>query len=110
MGRAEPWSISSALADAIGNEKAGGPPAPPRTRGWRGAFSDIMTLGGRRSPEGRAKYETPGGVDPASVGFAGSAMTASPGPLPTDSAMIFSHRTLVPIVKRSPEMVTNEEI
>lgn len=112
MGRADPWpmtSMSSALADAIGNEKAGDPPARPRNRRWKGAFSDIMTLAGRRSLVGRALNETPGGADPASVGFASGAMMASPGLLPTDSGMIFSHRTLVPIVKRSPESMTNEE-
>jgi hypothetical protein len=113
VGRADQWPMtltSSALADAIGNEKAADPPARPLTRRWRGAFSDIMMLAGRRALVGRARYETPGGADPASVGFASSAMMASPGTLPTDSGMIFSHRTLVPIVKRSPESMTNEEI
>jgi hypothetical protein len=98
-------ALARSLADQWGVEQTSTGRVWPPGESWKGALDRLVHLWRRVAPRGRLTNRHDGSFV-SSIG--GS--QRPPGPAQSPSAMVFSHRTFVPIVKRSALEVTNEEI
>ena len=97
-------ALARSLADLWGVEQS------PTGHVWhpgesrKGALDRVVRFLRRSAPRRRIAIRNNASFATSTDGAAMS------GPAQSESAMVFSHRTLVPIVKRSVLGVTNEEI
>jgi|SRR5579872_1683796 len=97
-------ALARSLADLWGVERASTGQVWHPGESWKGALDGVVRFLRRSAPRRRIANR-----DNASFARSTDGAAVS-GPTQSESAMVFSHRTLVPIVKRSTLGVTNEEI